>query len=195
MIDATLPALNAAFSFLDVSLQEGSLHPVILTTSGQRWPAGGLCLDQRCSDRSPLRLNRDDNRNSHTPETAVELRLRGRPSLRALLGTVSVQPARERSLLPAILQMPTCGVWGFSSPGWPTGSGPIPTMSRIAPSRRSIACANADRFSVLDSSMSLLPSNWGTRSHRRFVLSQRLEHWAYSAGSSQRGPRPPAERS
>src|ERR1700738_2630758 len=50
-VDCPLSALNASFGFLDVSLQEGSLHPVILTTSGQRWPAGGLCLDQRCSDR------------------------------------------------------------------------------------------------------------------------------------------------
>jgi hypothetical protein len=36
MIDVALAALNAAFGFLKVSLQEGTLHAVILTTSGQR---------------------------------------------------------------------------------------------------------------------------------------------------------------
>ena len=41
MIDVPLPALNAAFGFLKMSLQGRSLHPVILTTSGQRWPVGG----------------------------------------------------------------------------------------------------------------------------------------------------------
>jgi hypothetical protein len=41
MIDVALATLNAAFGFLKMSLQERSLHPVILTTSGQRWPAGG----------------------------------------------------------------------------------------------------------------------------------------------------------
>src|SRR5258708_5708416 len=44
MIDVALAALNAAFSFL--SLQEGTLRAVILTSSGQRWPAGDLRLDR-----------------------------------------------------------------------------------------------------------------------------------------------------
>jgi|HubBroStandDraft_6_1064221.scaffolds.fasta_scaffold661097_1 hypothetical protein len=125
--------------------------------------AGGLCLDQRCSDRSPLRLNTDDKRNSHTPETAVGARLMGRPSRRSTpVAPVSAQPARERSLLPAILQMLTCGLWSLST-SVPTGSDPIPSMSRSAPSRRFIASANADRLSVLDSSMSLLPFRRGSR--------------------------------
>ena len=45
MIDVALAALNAAFGFLKVSLQEGTLHAVILTTSGQRWPPTGLRMN------------------------------------------------------------------------------------------------------------------------------------------------------
>ena len=135
-----------------------------------------LCRER--NDRRPLRLARDDNRNSHTPETAVGARLMGRPSRRSTrVAPVSAQPARERSLLPAILQMPTCGLWGSSTSAWPTWPDPIPRMSRSASSRRFIACAMADRLSVSNSSMSLLPFDWGNRTHRRFVRSQmfRLE--------------------
>ena len=120
-------------------------------------------LAPKRNDRSPLRLARDDSRNSHMPETAVGLRCIGRPSRRSPVATLSAQPAREQSLLPAILQMPTWGLWGCSASAWPTGSDPIPNISRITPSRRFIACANADRLSVLNSSMSLLPFRRGSR--------------------------------
>ena len=51
------------------------------------------------NDRSPLRLARDESRNSHTPETAVGLRLMGRSCRRLTpVATVSAQPAVERSL-------------------------------------------------------------------------------------------------
>jgi hypothetical protein len=76
--------------------------------------------------------------------------------------------------------MTTCGLWRLSPSAWPTGSDPIPSISRIAPSRRFIACANADRFSVLDRSTVLLPVRWGSRTHRRFAWLQmfKLEHGA-----------------
>jgi hypothetical protein len=60
----------------------------------------------------------------------------------------------------------SCGLWGLSPSAWPTGSAPIPSISRIAPSRRFVACAYADRSSALDLSMSLLPFDWGSRTHR-----------------------------
>ena len=40
-VDVPLSALNVVFGFLKMSMQERSLYPVILTTSGQRWPVGG----------------------------------------------------------------------------------------------------------------------------------------------------------
>ena len=91
MIDVALAALNAAFGFLKVSLQEGTLHAVILTTSGQRWPPTGLRLDQRCSDRSPLRLNTDDSKNSHSAETKVEFASHG--TVRTLPWSATPKPA------------------------------------------------------------------------------------------------------
>ena len=150
------------------------------TLARSRTPLGRgyyrLC--RKWNDRSPLRLARDDHRNSHTPETAIGVRLGGRSCRRLTpVATVSAHPAPERSPLPAIRQMPTCGLWGCSSSA-PTGSDLILSMSRIAPSRRSIAWANADRFSVLDSSMSLLPFDWGSRTHRLLAWSEmfKLEH-------------------
>jgi len=91
MIDVALAALNAAFGFLKVLLQEGTLHAVILTTSGQRWPPTGLRLDQRCSDRSPLRLNTDDSKNSHSAETKVEFASHG--TVRTLPWSATPKPA------------------------------------------------------------------------------------------------------
>jgi hypothetical protein len=43
-------------------------------------------LDQRLSDKSPLRLAMDDNKNNHRAETEVGLRLMGQPSRRQLIG-------------------------------------------------------------------------------------------------------------
>jgi hypothetical protein len=81
-VDVPLSALNAAFGFLDVSLQEGSLHPDILPAGSQRWTAGNFLLDRRLIDRSPLRLKMHDNRNNHRAETEVGLCLMGQPSRR-----------------------------------------------------------------------------------------------------------------
>jgi len=94
------------------------------------------------NDRSLLRLARDESRNSHTPETAVGLRLLGRSCRRLTpVATVSAPPAVERSL-------------------------------------RSSACAIADRVSVLELSMSLLPFKRGSSTHRRLVWSEmfKMDH-------------------
>ena len=77
-----------------------------------------------------------------------------------------------RSRRPATRQMTTCGLWRLSPSAWPTGSDPIPGISRTTPFRRFIACANADQDSVLGLSMVLLPVRWGSRIHRRFVWLQ-----------------------
>src|SRR5580704_3088489 len=81
-VDVPLSALNAAFGFLDVSLQEGLLHPDILPAGSQRWTAGNFLLDRRVIDRSPLRLTMHENRNNHRAETEVGLRLMGQASRR-----------------------------------------------------------------------------------------------------------------
>jgi hypothetical protein len=135
MIDVALAALNAAFGFLKVSLQEGTLHAVILTSSGQRWPAGGLRLDQRCSDRSPLRLNTDDSKNSHSAETKVGLRLM------VLSGLCLVSNPKTRLTFAAKHADPTsvppeqpCGLGGSGGPkpGHGLSSPPIATESTHA---------------------------------------------------------------
>jgi hypothetical protein len=77
MIDVPLPTLNAAFGFLDVLLQEGSFHGHL---TDQRWKVGYFLLDPRLSDRSPLRLARDDHKNNHRAETEAGFRRIGRPS-------------------------------------------------------------------------------------------------------------------
>ena len=81
VIDVPLPALNSAFSFLDVSLQDGLLHR---TPYGHRWKAGHFLLD-RTSDRSPFLLVAHDSRNGHRVETEAGLRLMdGPPSVTAI---------------------------------------------------------------------------------------------------------------
>ena len=72
MIDVTLPALNAALGFLDVSLQEGSFHRTFCRSAME---SGPFPLDRRFSDRSPLRRAMHDNRNNHRAETEAGLRL------------------------------------------------------------------------------------------------------------------------
>jgi len=72
MIDVALAALNAAFGFLDVSLQEGSLDRTSYLSAME---SGPFLLDRRFSDRSPLRRAMHDNRNNHRAETEAGLRL------------------------------------------------------------------------------------------------------------------------
>jgi hypothetical protein len=107
------------------------------------------------------------------------------------VAAVSTHPALVRSRLPA-----TRCLWCLSPSAWPTGSDPIPSISRITPSRRLIACENADRFSVLDLSMVLLHFRWGSRTHMRFVWLQmfNLEHCrpGHAGSSSQRWRPQPA---
>jgi hypothetical protein len=71
-IDVPLPTLNAAFRFLDVSLQEVRFMGHL---TGHRWNVGHFLLDRRLSDRSPLRRARHDNKNNHSAETEAGLRL------------------------------------------------------------------------------------------------------------------------
>jgi hypothetical protein len=77
MIDVTLPALNAAFGFLDVSLQEGSLHRTFYRSAMEM---GHSLLGWRRNDRSPLPRAMHDNKNNHRAETEAGLRRIGRRS-------------------------------------------------------------------------------------------------------------------
>ena len=102
MIDIALAALNAAFGFLDVSLQERSLHRTSYRSAKE---VGHFLLDRRHSDRNPLRRAMHDNRNNHRAETEAGLRRMGQPSGRWT--KVGPRPRAPEVLAP-MLQLSQC---------------------------------------------------------------------------------------
>jgi hypothetical protein len=99
-IDVPLPTLNAAFRFLDVSLQEVRF---IGQLTGHRWKAGHFLLD-RTSDRSAFPLTKHDSRNSHIETEGGLLRIGQAPRMWTKVGP---RPRAPEVLAP-VLQLSQC---------------------------------------------------------------------------------------